>query len=236
MAIKRNKNKSDDSVEKKDVKSAMARAGSLEDRVIADQISSRKRAWRVTGFMGAMLFISIGVTGLTIYRYSQPIPAQMLKVDRQTGFAEPIRLTGTEKSYGEEIDKGNIAQYVRARESYNYYQQQLNYDITRLMSSRNVFNPYADQYTGEDRITKQWGDSVVIRVSISSIILHGNTAEVRYVTQKQKQDSSTPEPEQRHIAKISFKYPKNRVMSGSERYKNPLGFLVTSWDSQIESH
>lgn len=225
----------DQPLTKEQLSDELAKAGTLEANMLREVLDSRRNARRLAVFTSVLAAAGIAVAGLTIYRYAQPIPAQLLTIDPQTNIVEPTRIAESAVSYGEAIDKGNLARYVRARESYDYFQQQLNYDITRLMSSNTAFSPFRERYAGDDGLAEQWGDTRVIRVEITSIMLHdGGTAVVRYKTQLQQRDRSLPDPAKNHIATLSYAYP-DRVMQADERYLNPLGFLVTSWESQIEA-
>lgn len=223
-------------IERGKLKSHMARRGTLEADLFFEIKKSRSLAWKVAaaGFLcGA---VGLGITSFTLYRYAQPIASQLLVLNKETGIAQPTEIGTSTKSHGEVVDAGYVARYIQVRESYNYYQQQTLYDTTMLMSSRTVAQPYAAQFGGQNSLDKRWGDSKVVRVEINSVIANPQTgqATVRYTTQMQDRGQRLPDPEQHWIATLSYEYPK-RTMDVDDRYKNPLGFLVTSFDKHAEN-
>ncbi|CAO1670501.1 virB8 family protein [Salinicola sp. NYA28a] len=226
----------EEGIERDKLKSHMARRGTLEADLFFEIKKSRSLAWKVAagGFFCGI--VGLGLAGFTLHRYAQPIASQLLTLDSDTGIVEPTQLVTSQKSYGEAVDAGYVARYIQVRESYNYYQQQTLYDTTMLMSSRTVAQPYAAQFGGQNSLDKRWGDSKVVRVEINSVIANPQTgqATVRYTTQRQDRGQRLPDPEQHWIATLSYEYP-NRTMDVDDRYKNPLGFLVTSFDKHAEN-
>lgn len=229
-------NTADDRVTRDELPNQMARAGTLEADLLYEHNKSRAQAWNVAKLATLGMAVCLGITGFTIYRYSQPVASQLLTLDPDTGVVQPTKLLTSQESYGEVVDSGNIARFIISRESYNYYQQQSLFDTTMLMSSRTVAAPYASQFGGQNGIDKKWGDSRVVRVEINSIITNTDTgqATVRYTTQLHDRGQMAPAPKEHWIATLSYSYP-NRTMSVEDRYINPLGFLVTSFDKHRES-
>lgn len=227
---------SDERVTREELPNQLAKAGTLEADLTFEINKSRRLAWSVAKVATFAMFVALGITGFVIYRYSQPIAAQLLVLNPETGVAEPTQLVTSQQTYGEAVDSGNIARFIINHESYNYYQQQSLFDTTMLMSSRTVAGPYASQFGGQNGIDKQWGDTRVVRVDINSIITNTETgqATVRYTTQVHDRGQMAPEPKQHWIATLSYSYP-NRTMTVEDRYINPLGFLVTSFDKHRET-
>lgn len=209
--------------------------GTLEAELLDEMNTSRRNAWTVAKGAFVGMLIGLGIAGFVIYRYSQPIPAQMLTRNPETGMYEPTTLKESSVSYGEATDSGFVARYIINRMSYNYYSQQTFYDTTVLMSSRKVAAPYKEKWGGQDGLDKRWGDSRFVKVEVNSVILDGDgRATVRYTTQTHIRGQRQAEPKQHWIATLSYEYP-NRVMDVEERYLNPLGFTVTSFDKHREN-
>ncbi|MCV4770265.1 type IV secretion system protein, partial [Escherichia coli] len=87
-------------------------------------------------------------------------------------------------SYGDEIDKFWLTQYVIHRESYDFYSVQVDYTAVGLMSTPNVAESYQSKFKGRNGLDKVLGDSETTRVKINSVILdkpHG-VATIRFTT------------------------------------------------------
>ena len=103
---------------------------------------SERRAWLVA-------MIAVGAAALSTAAIAMMMPLKasvpyVIRVDNTTGVPD-IVTTMTDKSVtGDEImDKYWLAQYVRARETYDWYTLQRDYDTVGLLSSANVGAGYA---------------------------------------------------------------------------------------------
>lgn len=67
-----------------------------------------------------------------------------------------VKLTRDEATYGDEIDKYFLTQYVIHRESYDFYSLQVDYDAVGLMSTSNVAESYLSKFKGKQGIDKVW--------------------------------------------------------------------------------
>ncbi|HAT2688803.1 TPA: type IV secretion system protein, partial [Citrobacter freundii] len=171
------------------------------------------------------------------YRYSQPIPPFLLTLNPSNHEVSQVKLTRDDATYGDEIDKYFLTQYVIHRESYDFYSLQVDYDAVGLMSTPNVAEAYLSRFKGKQGIDKVLGDSETTRVSINSTILdreHG-VATIRFTTVRRSRSNNFDDPPKRWIAILGYEY-KSLAMNASQRYINPLGFRVTSYRVNPESN
>jgi len=203
--------------------------------IMQEVLASRTLAWRITSACLLLLFVAIVITGLTIYRYSQPLPPYLLTINKQTGEVSQLKMTRDQSSYGEAIDKYWLTQYVRHRESYDYYSIQADYDAVGLMSAPQVVDDYLKKFSGPQSIDKVLGSKQTIDVKIRSVMLdrpHG-VATVRFETVTRS--TSTPDNVQRQawIVILGYEY-QALTMNAQQRFINPLGFRITSYRLSTE--
>ena len=203
--------------------------------IMQEVLASRRLAWRITLSCFVLLFIAIAVMGFTIYSYSQPLPPYLLTINRETGEVSQLKMTRDQASYGEEIDKYWLTQYVKHRESYDYFSIQADYDAVGLMSDNRVVNDYLKKFSGKQRIDKQYGSKQTISVTIRSVLLDRahNVATIRFDTIIRKASQPDNEQRQHWIAILGYEY-QALTMNARQRFINPLGFRVTSYRVSTE--
>lgn len=191
-----------------------------------------KSAYRTDGchrFSGGNCF-ALSLVGYVVHKYSQPIPAHLLTLNEATHEVQQVKLTRDQTSYGDEIDKFWLTQYVIHRESYDFYSVQVDYTAVGLMSTPNVAESYQSKFKGRNGLDKVLGDSETTRVKINSVILdkpHG-VATIRFTTVRRVRSNPVDDQPQRWIAIMGYEY-KSLAMNAEQRYVNPLGFRVTSY-------
>ena len=209
----------------------------LEVDVMNEVLSSRRTAWIVAAVASVVAVVAIGNATFVNYRYSQPIPPFLLSLNPSNHEVSQVKLTRDDATYGDEIDKYFLTQYVIHRESYDFYSLQVDYDAVGLMSTPNVAEAYLSRFKGKQGIDKVLGDSETTRVSINSTILdreHG-VATIRFTTVRRSRSNNFDDPPKRWIAILGYEY-KSLAMNASQRYINPLGFRVTSYRVNPESN
>ncbi|HBT7049066.1 TPA: type IV secretion system protein, partial [Klebsiella pneumoniae] len=172
----------------------------------------------------------LSLVGYVVHKYSQPIPAHLLTLNEATHEVQQVKLTRDQTSYGDEIDKFWLTQYVIHRESYDFYSVQVDYTAVGLMSTPNVAESYQSKFKGRNGLDKVLGDSETTRVKINSVILdkpHG-VATIRFTTVRRVRSNPVDDQPQRWIAIMGYEY-KSLAMNAEQRYVNPLGFRVTSY-------
>ncbi|WP_193061073.1 virB8 family protein [Halomonas sp. 3A7M] len=223
-------------IKKDDWKQYLSERNTLEAEIIGEAYKSRSRAWSVAKVSSAITIGCLLVMAILIYRYSQPLPPNLLTINDDTGEVSTVTLMREEISYGTALDRYWLSRYVVARETYNFFNQQEHYDTVMLMSSRQVGAEYADQFGGDSGLDVRWGDSRTIRVNVTSVIPNESnpgTATVRFNTQVRDLSRSRPDPVEYWIAQINYHYP-NSTMTSTQREVNPLGFRVRGYEVQPE--
>lgn len=202
----------------------------LEVDYLDEITSSRKRAWIVAAGMFVITLGAVGHSWFVSYRYDRPLPPHILFLNSATHEVQQVKITRDEASYGDEIDKFWLTNYVIHRESYDFYSQQVDYDAVGLMSTPEVAESYLSKFRGKNGMSKVLGDSESTRVTINSVLLDRahNVATVRFTTTRRSRSNAIDDPPKRWIAIMEYKYSA-LAMNDSQRYVNPLGFRVRSY-------
>ena len=130
---------------------------------------SERRAWRVA-------FASVGVAVLAIAAIAMMMPLKesvpyVIRVDNTTGVPDIVTAITDKAVTGDEVmDKYWLAHYVRARETYDWYTLQRDYNTVGLLSSANVGQGYAQLFEGKDALDKTYGKTVRATVEILSVV------------------------------------------------------------------
>lgn len=209
----------------------------LEVDIMNEVLSSRRTAWRVAASAGVVAMVCLGIAGFVIHRYSQPIPPYMLTINKDTGEVSQIKMTHDQASYGDEIDKFWLTQYIIHRESYDFYSVQVDYTAVGLMSTPSVAESYLGKFKGRRGLDKVLGDSETTKTIINSVILdkaHG-VATIRYTTIRRVRNNPTDDVQKHWIAIMGYEY-QSLSMNANQRYVNPLGFRVNSYRVNPESN
>jgi type IV secretory pathway component VirB8 len=191
---------------------------------------SERRAWRVAMF-------SVGVTVLAIAAITMMMPLKesvpyVIRVDNTTGVPDIMTAITDKAVTGDEVmDKYWLAQYVRARETYDWYTLQRDYNTVGLLSSQNVGAGYAQLFEGKDALDKQYGKSVRATVEIISVVPTGkNTGTVRFIkTTKRADQEGAPGTSTKWVATVAYEYRNTALIRESARLVNPFGFQVLSY-------
>lgn len=192
---------------------------------------SERRAWRVA-------FCAIFVAIIAVAAVAMMVPLKetvpyLVRVDNTTGVPDLVSVMTTKNVTGIEVmDKYWLANYVRARENYDWYTLQHDYDTVRLMSAQNVGQGYAKQFEGPDALDKKNGKTVRTTISIISVVPTGpNTGTIRFIkTTKRVEEEGQPGTgtTTKWIATVGFEYV-NAPTKESDRQVNPVGFQVLSY-------
>lgn len=197
---------------------------------------SERTAWLVAKVASAMAILALLAVVFSL-PLKQSIP-YLVRVDKNTGHTDIVTVLDTKKvSIDEVTDKYWLAKFVRARESWEWYTAQEDYDNVRLLSSSDVGKEYAKLFQGPNAIDKQYGQATVVTVEIRSVVPHGNgQASVRFEKKLKRRDSGdTGAQVTSWIATVGYEYKAISKMSENDRLKNPLGFQALSYrvDSEM---
>lgn len=191
---------------------------------------SERRAWIVAG-------ISIVVTVLSIAAIAMMMPLKesvpyVIRVDNTTGVPDIVTSITDKAVTGDEVmDKYWLAQYVRARETYDWFTLQRDYNTVGLLSSANVGAGYAQLFEGKDALDKTYGKTVRATVEIVSVVPTGkNTGTVRFIkTTKRVDQEGAPGTVTKWVATVAYEYRSTALIKESARLVNPFGFQVLTY-------
>lgn len=190
---------------------------------------SERRAWKTAGAFGfAFVLAVVAIVLMMPLKKTEPF---IVRVDNTTGHTDLVTaLSQKGVGYDEVMDKYWLSQYVRARETYDWYTIQKDYDTVGLLSTPSVGKTYAGLYEGDNAIDKKNGASVREIVEILSVVPTGSgIGTVRFIKTNKRADDSGVGTSTRWIATIGYEYRNPSIFKESARLINPLGFQVTSY-------
>ncbi len=220
------------------VEKAVARAVSYEVTIADLARRSARRAWWVAT---ASLVMSLALAGG--YYYMLPLKEKvpfLVMADAYTGTATVATLTGTFEGQSitasDAINRSNVAQYVMARESYDWAVMGLrDWQLVHVMSSRPVSDAMRALYADHNPRSpaKLYDKDRAIRVKILSITpmdaqSNGGfrAASVRIQRSIYDKTRASTQYLDNQLVTLRFRYDANLALSEQERILNPLGLEV----------
>lgn len=222
------------------VAQAVAKAVSYEITVADMARKSERRAWWVAG---ASLLMSLALAGG--YYYMLPLKEKvpfLVMADAYTGTATVARLRGNfaENSItsNEAINRSNVAQYVMARESYDYAIMGRDWEQVFVMSDQSVgaaLRALYDRRNPQSPLTL-YGNNRAVRIKILSITPLGEQpnggfrgASVRIQRSVLDKASGVTGFLDNQLVTLRFEYKSSLQLNEQERVLNPLSFQVTEY-------
>lgn len=190
---------------------------------------SEKRAWRVAYAMGGVMILSWAAL-IALLPLKERVPYLIVE-NASTGGVEILNSLDVQTlDYAEARDKYWIAQYINARESYNWHTLTKDYNTVGLLSSPDVGRYYANLFVGDQALDQIYKDNVEVKASVISIITsERGTATIRFKKNTRRVDDAAAGVSKTWVATIAYTYRLNDRASNEERIKNPFGFTVTSY-------
>lgn len=201
---------------------------------------SERRAWRV-----AVAGMVLGLTGVAAVfvqgplRHVVEIPIVVDKVTGETTIQQ--RLDAETVPAMDALDKHNLANFVRARESYHWSFLQRDYDQVARMAVPTVFAEHSRRFEGPDALhkklaaTQEWRIQVVsVRLAATARTGNAGQATVTYDKLVRQPERNLPEVKSRHTASVVFEYQPRVLLREKDRLENPFGFVVTAYRSDPE--
>ncbi len=191
---------------------------------------SERRAWFVaSGAVAIAICLGIALASVFPLKKTEPF---LVRVDNATGVTDIVSLMKEQVvDYNDIQDKYWIGNFIRAREGYNWYTLQKDYDLVALLASRPVAIEYAKLFQGAAALDETWKNKYKAEVKILTISPNGNgAASIRFI-----KNTTIVETGQEHqkpsywIATINYQYRATDKIKESERLVNPFGFTVISY-------
>lgn len=193
--------------------------------------------WRNILFVISTLSLA-GVT-LAVLAIAKLTPAKtvepfVIQVDEKTGMTQVVNSTDIKALNTKHVlDQYFIAQYVRARESYDAIATESRANAVRLMSTNQLYSRYYETIDPkrDSSLYVKFNTQTSRDIKITSIVfLDETTAQVRMTAT----DTSFVEGVKNTvahslIATMKFEYAKINLKT-EERYINPLGFRVVMYN------
>jgi type IV secretion system protein VirB8 len=203
-----------------------------EDRLLS-AVRSRRLAWAVAAGAGLLSIAAVvAVATLTPLKTVEPY---VVRVDRATGAVEVMTglKGGKDLTYEEAVTKASLATYVRARETWLPPAAEANFRQVSIMSTPAEQQRWADAFRPANPASPQlvYGLAAEAQIEIRAItFVAPKVASVRFHRVVMRAGETTPSD---WIATMAFTYTKAPMAEG-DRWRNPLGFQVSSYRSDPE--
>lgn len=207
-------------------------AATWESDVYGSLARSRKRA---------LVFASVSwaLTGLTLVGLVLLIPLKeavpyVIQQDTETGYLRVLRAVETGPlTQNEALVQYHLVQYVQNREGYDRGSIKTAVDTAYLMSAGSARDEYVATLANghPENPVVMYGDRATVHVQVKSVaFLNESTASVRFSTE-------TRDPAQTRkdhwVAIIGYRFVQSPATQ-EVRFKNPLGFQVTTYRRSSE--
>ncbi len=192
--------------------------------------TSERRAWVVA--IGAVTMCVASWIGMSLMLPLKEKVPYLVRVDNATGVTDIVSLLQEEiVGYEDVQDKYWINKFIVAREGYNWYTLQSDYDLIPMLSDASVANEYAKLFQGDNALDSTWKNKYRAEIKILNISPNGNgAASVRFVKSvKVVETGKDHQPPSYWIATINYEYRSAEKMKESERLINPFGFTVVAY-------
>lgn len=190
---------------------------------------SERRAWTVA--LAAVAVTALSWLAVVFMMPLKETVPYVIRVDNTTGVPDIVTTMQDKRiAYDDVMDKYWVAQFVRARETYDWYTLQKDYNVVGLLSSPNVGKEYANLFEGSEALDKKWGKNYRTTVEVVSVVPNGRgTATVRLIKTASRVDDANTKQVSKWIATVAYEYRNPSHMKESLRMINPFGFQVTSY-------
>ncbi|ENG8827716.1 type IV secretion system protein [Salmonella enterica] len=235
-AAKKEKSPKDDKLAKTNADKHFEAVRSFESDRVALAKNTAKVAWRFAGAEGVVIMLM--AFAIAMMMPLKKITPYVIRVDNNTGYTDVVQPIGdAQTTYGQELDKYWLSQFVVNRESYEWQTIQNMYDTVGLMSDSKTFSQYKTIIENKEvsplHLLKKEKE---LKARVLSITFVKDLAQVRFIKYVQNSDGS-PAAEYKpayFISTISYDYMKD-IKTEQQRLINPLGFRVVSYRADPES-
>lgn len=195
------------------------------------------RAWKICYFfIGLCVFLTVIIFTMVLLQEKEIV---LIRVDNRTGEAEILsKLSETEITQDEAIDKFFASRYLALREQYDYFSLQSDYEIVQLFSNPSVKDEYIEIFNRSDSPDIVFGEEFNIKIDTVSITISDATEPYRLASirfkKRIKDIKNNKIKEKFYTARIVFGFDPNEEVAERVRLLNPLGFKVMSYQVSPE--
>lgn len=191
---------------------------------------SERRAWTIAGT--ATVCVVALVIAISLMLPLKENTPYVIRVDDATGVPDIVTALDTQNiGFDEVMDKYWLAQFVQARETYDWYTLQKDYNTVGLLASNPVGQVYAQLFEGSDALDRKYGNRVRVTVEVVSVVPNGRgIGTVRFLkTTKRVDDPNSVGTVTKWVATVAYEYRNPSTLRESSRLINPFGFQVLSY-------
>jgi type IV secretion system protein VirB8 len=203
----------------------------------SDLKASRNAAWMIASVLAIIAVLTTISMTVAIFKRTEPEPT-VIVVDKNTGVSSVMRkVSDAEDHFDEVVDKHSLSEYIKYRESYDWYEIGSSYAVVKLMSSDNIGKEYSSEVYAKNAPLNIYKDNAKVRVHVVSVAFVGSLGQVRFTTEKVNSSGKNMDgsPLQNWVSTIGYNYDVARKMTDQERIANPLGFEVVSYRKDAEA-
>jgi type IV secretion system protein VirB8 len=209
-------------------------ARSWADERRSTTLSSARIAWIITAVaMFTALVLAIALAAMMPLKSVQPY---VVTVDRQTGSVQLAQSVAEGRlTQNEAVIQAQLANYVRARETFDATDLAVQYKRVQLLSAPYVaraYVAYMDVANPASPLnTLKRGDTLAVMIKSVSMVAPG-VALVRYDVDR-RAASGGGFGRRSYVSALSFGFSGNPLRM-QDRFDNPLGFQVTRYRRDLE--
>ncbi|WP_050116475.1 virB8 family protein [Yersinia thracica] len=212
-------------------------------KTFEEKMLTRDARDKKVGFFIGGVGLLIGVLGLTAVLLLLPLKhteLELYTVDNTTGRVEKVTHVKEEDVFSQvAMAKAFAANYVKLRESYNYFSLQRDYDTVPLFGSDEVNADYLAFFNSKNSPDTVYQKAAyVVEVEIISNVVSEATAPDKLAQIRFKKTTRRVADGSKKIefwnARVTFRYVPDKALTEAQREANPLGFTVTSYQRDKE--
>ena len=198
----------------------------------------KKLSWTV-GAVGAVM----GILGLIAVNALLPLKqtnVELYVLNEETGVIQKVtKVKEGSLSKQEALDRMFVNNYINLRERYNYFQLQSDYDTVPIYGTDEVNADYYKEFDGElsPEVKYKKGNTVVTIRVLSKVISNATDPDKLANARFEKSIKNVKDG---HIdreywtVRMTYHYEPEKKLKDDERDKNPMGFVVTSYQREKE--
>ena len=188
--------------------------------------------------IAVLLVVLLVVAIISMLPLKEKIP-YLVRVDSSTGIPDIINsLTSKEITHPDAWNKHWMVEYVRHRETYNWYTLQGDYDYVGLFSSPPIAQEYQSLFSGAEALDQVYGNKITVKVKIVSVVPNAKkttkgvdyySGTVRFKKTIKRVKDKGKGKSTYWLATITFVYNNPKKLKESERLENPFGLQVVDY-------